>query len=76
MTKKEAREYIRRYRLVNRVTDRELRLTPLEVKFQQMESVYRMAVGLGILEKMKAEKKMSEPEVRQRWLRLKSRRGV
>jgi hypothetical protein len=72
MTKKEAREYVRRWRLVNKALDEELRCTPIEVKFQKLDAAYRMAVGLGFLQRMKAEKRKTENEVRRRWLRLKA----
>jgi hypothetical protein len=71
MTKKEARDYMNRWRLVNKALAEELRRTPMEVKFQQMDAAYRMAVGLGFLQKMKAVKQDTEDEVRRRWLRLK-----
>lgn len=72
MTKKEARDYVKRWRLVNEALDEELRNTPFEVKFQKMDAAYRMAVGLGFLPRMKAEKRKNENEVRRRWLRLKA----
>ena len=71
MTKKEARDYMNRWRLVNNALAEELRRTPMEVKFQQMDAAYRTAVGLGFLQKMKAVKQDTEDEVRLRWLRLK-----
>lgn len=71
MTKREAREYRKRWRLVNRVLEEELRRTPIAVKFQQMDAAYRMAVGFGFLQKMKQLKHDTEEEVRRRWLRLK-----
>ncbi|GIW53800.1 MAG: hypothetical protein KatS3mg082_0204 [Nitrospiraceae bacterium] len=72
ITKKEARDYVKRWRLVNKALEEELRRTPIEVKFQQMDAAYRMAVGLGFLPRMKAEKRKTEHEVRRRWLRLKT----
>jgi cell fate (sporulation/competence/biofilm development) regulator YmcA (YheA/YmcA/DUF963 family) len=72
MTKKEARDYVKRWRLVDRVLDEELRQTSIETKFQKMDAAYRMAVGLGVLPKLKALKQETEQEVRQRWLRLKT----
>lgn len=72
MTKKEGRDYLKRWRLVNNALTEELRRTPVEVKFQQMDAAYRMAVGLGFLQKMKAVKQDTEDEVRRRWLRLKN----
>ena len=72
MTKKEARDYLKRWRLVDRVLDEELRQTSIETKFEKMDAAYRMAVGLGFLPKLKALKRKTEQGVRQRWLRLKT----
>ena len=72
MTKKEARDYVKRWRLVDQVLDEELRQTSIETKFQKMDAAYRTAVGLGFLPKLKALKQETEQEVRQRWLRLKT----
>lgn len=71
MTKKEARAYRHRWRLVDQALAQELRQTPPYVKFKKMDAAYRMAVGLGILARMKALKQKSEHEVRRRWLQLK-----
>jgi hypothetical protein len=70
MTKKEAQDYLKRWRLVDQVLDEELRQTSIETKFKKMEAAYRLAVGLGFLPKIKALKRETEDEVRQRWLRL------
>jgi hypothetical protein len=72
MTKKEAQDYLKRWRLVDRVLDKELRQTSIETKFEKMDAAYRMAVGLGFLPKIKALKRETEDEVRQRWLRLQT----
>ncbi len=72
MTKKEARDYLKRWRLVDQVLDEELRQTSIETKFKKMDAAYRMAVGLGFLPKIKALKRETEDEVRQRWLRLQT----
>lgn len=72
LTKKEARDYVKRWRLVDRILDEELRQTSTETKFQKMDAAYRMAVGLGFLPKLKALKQETEQEVRQRWLRLQT----
>lgn len=71
LTKKDAHEYLKRWRLVNEVLDEELRRMPPEVKFQKMDAAYRTAVELGFLPRMKALKQETEKEVRRRWLRLK-----
>lgn len=72
MTKKEAQDYLKRWRLVDQVLDEELRQTSIETKFKKMDAAYRMAVGLGFLPKIKALKRETEDEVRQRWLRLQT----
>jgi hypothetical protein len=72
MTKKEAQDYLKRWRLVDRVLDEELRQTSIETKFEKMDAAYRMAVGLGFLPNLKALKRETEDEVRQRWLRLQT----
>jgi cell fate (sporulation/competence/biofilm development) regulator YmcA (YheA/YmcA/DUF963 family) len=72
MTKKEAQDYLKRWRLVDRALDEELRQTSIETKFEKMDAAYRMAVGLGFLQKLKALKRETEDEVRQRWLRLQT----
>jgi hypothetical protein len=72
MTKKEAQDYLKRWRLVDQVLDEELRQTSIETKFEKMDAAYRMAVGLGFLPKIKALKRETEDEVRQRWLRLQT----
>ena len=72
LTKKEARDYMARWRLVNQVLDEELRKTSIETKFEKMDAAYRMAMGLGFLTKLRALKRETEDEVRQRWLRLQT----
>lgn len=72
MTKKEARDYMMRWRLVDRVLEEELRKTSMETKFRKMDAAYRMAMGLGFLTKMRELKRETEDEVRQRWLRLQT----
>ncbi|MEX5215205.1 MAG: hypothetical protein NW703_13690 [Nitrospiraceae bacterium] len=72
LTRKQARDYARRWKLVDERLDRELRHTSMDVKFQMTDAAYRMAMGLGILERMKILKQETEQEIRQRWLRLKT----
>ncbi|MGH7165898.1 MAG: hypothetical protein ACREIS_10295, partial [Nitrospiraceae bacterium] len=71
MTKKEAREYLKRWHLVNKFQAAELRRTPVKEKLRQMDAAYRMAAGLGILNKLAAAKRQREQEVSRRWRRLK-----
>ncbi|HXF93604.1 MAG TPA: hypothetical protein VNK46_12660 [Nitrospiraceae bacterium] len=70
ITKKEVREYIKRWRLVNQVLDEELRRTTIETKFEKMDAAYRMAVAVGFLTRLRRSKQETVDEVRQRWLRL------
>lgn len=72
LTRRQARDYVGRWKLVNEALDRELRHTSMDVKFQKMNAAYRMAMGLGILERMKLLKQKTEREIRARWLRLKT----
>lgn len=72
LTKKEASGYLKRWQLVGKVLAAELRESSLEAKFQKMDAAYRMAIGLGFLEKLKASKRNTEDEVRRRWLRLQT----
>jgi len=71
MTKKEGREYLGRWRLVQKVQAAELRRMPVKEKLRQMDSCYRMAVGLGLIKTLVAAKRKGEKEVRLRWRRLK-----
>ena len=72
LTRRQARDYVRRWKLVNEMLDRETRQTSIDVKFQKMNAAYRMAMGLGMLERMKVLKQKTEREIRERWLRLKT----
>ena len=72
LTRRQARDYVRRWKLVNERLDREARHTSMDVKFQKMDAAYRMAMGLGILDRMKRLKQETQQEIRERWLRLKT----
>lgn len=72
LTKKEARDYLKRWQLVDKALGAELRETSAQTKFHKMDAAYRMAAGLGFLEKLKALKQSTEGEVRRRWLRLQT----
>lgn len=69
--KKDARAYLKRWRLVNDARAAELRRTSIKEKLRQMDACYRMAVGLGLIRKLTAAKQRSEKEVSRRWRRLK-----
>jgi hypothetical protein len=72
LTKKQAQDHVRRWKLVNEALDQELHHMSMDVRFQKMDAAYRMAMGLGILERMKRLKRETEQEIRERWLRLKT----
>lgn len=72
VTKKEARDYLKRWQLVSRALDVELRNTSIQTKFEKMDAAYRMALGLGFLKRLRTVKEDTLDEVRQRWLRLQT----
>jgi hypothetical protein len=43
----------------------------MDLKFRKMDAAYRIAMGLGLLERMRL-KQETEQEIRERWLRLKT----
>ncbi len=67
ITKKEAREFKRRWRLVNEAEKRELRRTSPAQKFRQLAVLMQWVKGFGWEKALKAE----EAEVRKRWAKLK-----
>jgi len=71
ITKKDARAYLNRWRLVDEALAAALRQTPMKEKLHQMDACYRMAVGLGLIRKLTAAKRKNEKEVSRRWRRLK-----
>jgi hypothetical protein len=71
MTKKEARAYLKRWRIFHKFRDEELRRTSPNVKLRQMDECYRIGTGLGLMGKVTAAKRKSEKAVLQRWRRLK-----
>jgi hypothetical protein len=70
MDKKLARAYRERWRAVEAVDSRELRRSPVGWRLQQMDAIYRLAVGLRLLGKDPSEEKAA---VYERWARLKRR---
>ncbi len=72
ITRKEARQYVRRWRLTNNAQVKELRATHMRDKLRQMDACYRMAVGLGLLPAIPLQRTRGEKEVRARWRRLKN----
>ncbi len=67
ITKKEAREFKGRWRLVNEAEQRELRRTSPAQKFRQLTVLMQWVKGFGWEKALKTE----EAEVRKRWLKLK-----
>jgi hypothetical protein len=71
LTKAQARAFRKRWRLVNAREAEELRDTPIEVKWQQINTLMAWAQQLGWTSAL-AE---GEEEVRQRWIRLRKACG-
>jgi tartrate dehydratase alpha subunit/fumarate hydratase class I-like protein len=71
MTTKDARAYLKRWRIFNKFREQELRRTSPQVKLRQMDECYRIGVGLGLIGKVTAAKRKSEKAVLSRWRRLK-----
>ena len=67
LTKAEARAFRERWQRVNAREEEELRSTPLEVKWQQFNTLRRWAHEFGWTEALGE----GEAEVRQRWARLR-----
>ena len=72
LTKKEARAFRSRWRLVNQREKEELRTTSLEIKLQQFNTLLAWAQEFGWTAALGA----GEADVRNRWARLrKAHRG-
>lgn len=71
MTKKAARGYLKRWRLVNEFQTKEFRRTPIAEKLRQMDACYRLAVEMGLIPKLTAMNRRYDKEARLRWRRLK-----
>ena len=67
ITPEEARAYIERWELVREEEDRQLRSTPLAVKFRQLEALMESRHLLGPDPNRAAEVQV----VRERWARLR-----
>jgi len=72
MTRKEVRDWRRRWKLMNELELKELRTTPPEVCLQQLESMYASIDVLGC----RAALEQGESAVRARWIRLKDKYGI
>ena len=60
--------YRARWQAVDKIERQELQSTPLELRWQQLNSLYLLAIGLGIDKPVKDEIK-----VFQRWAKLKEK---
>jgi hypothetical protein len=67
LTKTEARAYRERWRLVNALEVEEMRTTPMEVKWQQFNTLLTWARAFGWMDELGK----GEAEVRERWARLR-----
>lgn len=71
MTKKEARAFRRRWRLVEEAQKGEHRRLTIEDKLRQLDQCYQTAAELGLLKQYAVERRKGEREVQLRWHRLK-----
>ncbi|MBI4526744.1 MAG: hypothetical protein HY695_23350 [Deltaproteobacteria bacterium] len=67
LTKTDARRYRKRWEVVNAAERRELRATPVKLKFLQLAALMVSAKKMGWVGSLAAE----EAEVRNRWNRLR-----
>ena len=68
MDKKLVREFRERYQAVAAIEAEEQRTASVEERWQQLNSIVRLAAGLGLTHRGSAEEDM----VYQRWARLKA----
>lgn len=66
--KDDLRAYHARWAEVEFTVEQERRLAPLELRWQQLNAAYAMAIGLGL-----ARREPDESEVFERWARLKEK---
>jgi hypothetical protein len=67
MDKRLAREFRERYEAVAAIEAEEQRNASVELRWQQLNSILRIAIGLGLSHRGSAEEDM----VHERWARLK-----
>ena len=72
ISKSHARAFQSRWQAANEAEREELRRTSVEIKLQQLNSLFAMARQMGWTEALAAE----ENEVRERWNRLRKAYGV
>jgi hypothetical protein len=71
LSKKDARAFRKRWRLVNARQEEELRTTSIEVKWQQFNTLLRWAHEFGWTEALGE----GDAEVRERWVRIRKAFG-
>lgn len=71
MTKKEAKAYQDRWRLVDKIQNGECRRLSIDEKLRQLDRCYQIAAELGLLKRYTAVRRKGEREVQLRWRRLK-----
>ena len=69
MNRQQAREFRERWEAVAAIEARELRDASISLRWQQMNAIFRLAMGLGLLESEEDDPEVNA--VRRRWLRLK-----
>ncbi|MGB9723394.1 MAG: hypothetical protein ACP5OO_05560 [Chloroflexia bacterium] len=67
MDRSALREIRERWQAVAEIEAQERRAAPLSLRWQQLNAVLRLAIGLGL----PLERSKDEEAVRQRWIRLK-----
>ena len=72
ITKAQAKDFRKRWRIVGRAQRRELQLTPVSTKFEQLAALMSSAQQMGFTKSLDSE----EAEVRKRWIRLREVSGV
>ncbi len=71
MDKEQVREFVRRWREVEALEEREVKEMSVEVKFRRLLAVQQLARGLGLSSTLAGEEATAEREVRLRWRRLR-----
>jgi hypothetical protein len=69
MNSQQAREFRERWEAVAAIETRELREASIFLRWQQMNAIFRLAMGLGLLESEEDDPEVNA--VRRRWLQLK-----
>ena len=70
MNSQQAREFRARWQAVKAVESEEQKTTSIALRFQQMDAVFKMGMGLGLL---RTEDDAEVEVVRRRWVMLKDK---